>query len=298
MVLTEGFDSPRVSCIVVGRPTKSKPLYIQIVGRGLRVDPSRPYEDQDCLILAITPEAARQDLCSIVDLSTKPLKEPRDGASLIQLEDEWDEDEAAGGTEEPGYYNGRVEVTDFDPLAARSSKVWNKTDGGLYFVPAGEDAYVFLMPGTEPGSYSVAWVGKDKRSIRYVCCSEAPRRKCECGKREAKPGGFTEHVDLDLEMAMAWAEDLAVDMGADPFQTLTKKTASWRRRRACDYPKLVAKARNLGVVITPEALDPDRHDLPGKPMRAGEMSDAINKVIATRRIEPVVERVTNARRPA
>ena len=293
MVLTEGFDSPRVSCIVVGRPTKSKPLYIQMVGRGLRVDPSQPYEAQDCLILAVTPEAARQDLCSIVDLSTKPIKEPRDGATLIELEDEWDEEEGAG-TEEPGYYSGAVVVRDFDPLAARSTKVWTKTEAGLYFVPAGEDAYVFLCPGAEPSTYSVAWVGKDRRAVRYVCCADAPSRRCRCGQREAKPGGFTEHVDLDLEMAMAWAEDLAVDMGADPFESLTKKTAPWRRRRATDYPKMITKARGLGIVVDPARLEREA----SKPLRAGELSDLINKVIATRRIEPVVERVIESRRPA
>lgn len=35
-VLIEGFDEPSVNCILMCRPTKSKPLYIQAVGRGLR----------------------------------------------------------------------------------------------------------------------------------------------------------------------------------------------------------------------------------------------------------------------
>lgn len=45
-VLTEGFDCPRVSCIILVRPTKSRCLWRQCVGRGLR-----PYEDKvDCQI--------------------------------------------------------------------------------------------------------------------------------------------------------------------------------------------------------------------------------------------------------
>jgi ATP-dependent helicase IRC3 len=32
-VLTEGFDEPSVDCVVIARPTKSRPLYIQMVGR-------------------------------------------------------------------------------------------------------------------------------------------------------------------------------------------------------------------------------------------------------------------------
>lgn len=35
-VLTEGYDNPIVSCIVLARPTKSKGLFIQMAGRGMR----------------------------------------------------------------------------------------------------------------------------------------------------------------------------------------------------------------------------------------------------------------------
>jgi superfamily II DNA or RNA helicase len=35
-VLTTGFDAPRVTHVVVGRPTVSQVLYEQMVGRGLR----------------------------------------------------------------------------------------------------------------------------------------------------------------------------------------------------------------------------------------------------------------------
>lgn len=36
-VLTEGFDAPRTSCIAVARPTKSRALYTQMIGRGTRL---------------------------------------------------------------------------------------------------------------------------------------------------------------------------------------------------------------------------------------------------------------------
>lgn len=37
MLLTEGYDDPRTDCVVCLRPTKSRPLYAQIVGRGTRL---------------------------------------------------------------------------------------------------------------------------------------------------------------------------------------------------------------------------------------------------------------------
>lgn len=39
MIATEGFDAPNCSCIVMGRPTKSRALYAQMGGRGTRVLP-------------------------------------------------------------------------------------------------------------------------------------------------------------------------------------------------------------------------------------------------------------------
>lgn len=36
MLLTEGFDDPGIDCVVVLRPTRSRPLYAQMVGRGTR----------------------------------------------------------------------------------------------------------------------------------------------------------------------------------------------------------------------------------------------------------------------
>lgn len=46
-VLTKGFDAPDTSCLVVARPTKSKMLHYQILGRGLRV----AEEKENCIIL-------------------------------------------------------------------------------------------------------------------------------------------------------------------------------------------------------------------------------------------------------
>ena len=46
-VLTEGFDAPHIDCIVLLRPTLSAGLFSQMVGRGLRISPSK----LDCLVL-------------------------------------------------------------------------------------------------------------------------------------------------------------------------------------------------------------------------------------------------------
>ena len=61
-ILTEGFDEPSVNCIVMARPTKSKGLYTQIIGRGLRIFPTK----NDCLVLDFSDNY--HDLSSIMSL--------------------------------------------------------------------------------------------------------------------------------------------------------------------------------------------------------------------------------------
>ncbi|WP_337175651.1 DEAD/DEAH box helicase [Paludisphaera sp.] len=49
MLLSEGFDCPPVSCVVVARPTASRTLFVQMVGRALR--PCAAPAKADCIIL-------------------------------------------------------------------------------------------------------------------------------------------------------------------------------------------------------------------------------------------------------
>lgn len=46
-LFVEGFDEPSIACVAVARPTKSRALYAQMVGRGTRLAPGKA----DCLVL-------------------------------------------------------------------------------------------------------------------------------------------------------------------------------------------------------------------------------------------------------
>jgi hypothetical protein len=63
-VLIEGFDEPTIDAVVMARPTKSPGLYIQSVGRGLRLWPGK----ENCLVLDFTDRSHNLD--SIMSLST------------------------------------------------------------------------------------------------------------------------------------------------------------------------------------------------------------------------------------
>ncbi len=59
MLLTEGWDCPAVDCIIVLRPTKSRSLYCQMVGRGTRLAPGKEY----LLLLDFLWHTERHELC-------------------------------------------------------------------------------------------------------------------------------------------------------------------------------------------------------------------------------------------
>ncbi len=67
MLWTEGVDLPATSCVLMARPTKSDLIYVQCVGRGLRLAPGKA----DCLILDFVPQDVR-DVRLAGDLLGKP----------------------------------------------------------------------------------------------------------------------------------------------------------------------------------------------------------------------------------
>lgn len=285
MILTVGYDDPEVDAIVIGRPTKSKRLYVQIVGRGLRVDKSRPYEEQDCLLLDVVGAGTEHDLRSMADLSEKPLdpEKVKSGRSLTELEDEFDAGEGVE-EDEPAFYRGETIVKEFDPIGrAKRSKVWLTTSKGTHFVPSGGDAYVFIAEYPKPGSWSVFWATKHPSASFFVCSANLHTNAREPVRRErvgpcCKPRGvaLANTRPLTLEEAMDEAEILAVDFGADVGFDASGKKASWRKK--APSPKLVSKAQSLGVAVDGTA---------------GEVSDRIGKIEGTRRIDPLVAKVRN-----
>jgi superfamily II DNA or RNA helicase len=71
-VLTEGFDEPSISCVIVARPTRFHGLYVQMVGRGTRLHPGK----RDLLVLDIVGASNRHELVGVVDLGLD-LDDPR-----------------------------------------------------------------------------------------------------------------------------------------------------------------------------------------------------------------------------
>lgn len=251
MVLTEGWDSPITSCVIIGRATKSRPLFIQMAGRGLRPNPLEPTEDQDCVLLVVAD--ATTDMCTVADLSDKPLDRKLQGA-LTAMEDAWDI--GAGLEDEEHVWLGQVDARQFDPLAARSSKVWSRTRKGLPFLPLGERGYVFLV-GNKVFSHAV-----EGRRSHVSAVGDGP----------------------DLEMALVLAEQWAEDHGGDLGRLVADKGRAWRKQRPSGA--MEARARQLGLGAEVDKILAARAG--GK---AGKVSDLVTRVIASRALDRFAERL-------
>lgn len=73
-VLTEGFDDPGVSAVAMVRPTRSASMYLQCVGRGMRLSP----DSEDCLILDFVDLSAL-DVVTSATLDAAPRSPEQEG---------------------------------------------------------------------------------------------------------------------------------------------------------------------------------------------------------------------------
>lgn len=260
MVLTRGFDAPETSCVIIGRPTKKEALGIQMAGRGLRRDPLRPVEEQDCILIYVSD--ATTDLFCHADLSDRPVDRKAEGA-LTVMEDQWDIGKVLDEQEREKLWTGGVSAIEFDPLARRSSKVWRTTKHGTPFLPIGKDGqYVFLV-GTSVFAREPHPVPMAMRRFRTVRL----------------------HQDLpDLELALQVAEDEATERGGDVGKLLADRDRPWRK--AVPSPEMQDYARRLGLEKELERILSNRAG-----SKAGRLSDLIGAVEATRALEPMVAKI-------
>lgn len=61
-ILTEGADVPAIDCVLLARPTRSRNLFSQMIGRGLRLSPATG--KRDCLVLDIVGNIEKGVVCT------------------------------------------------------------------------------------------------------------------------------------------------------------------------------------------------------------------------------------------
>ncbi len=183
-VLTEGFDDPGVSAVAMVRPTRSVSMYLQCVGRGMRLSP----DAEDCLVLDFVDLSAL-DVVTTASLDAAAKGPPRRDPGEAEPEDDEAErseplripvdelDEAPATLAEI-----QDRLAQFDPLtmdqrdetAAISLNAWLSLGAAgmmLYFRShSGELESFELEPAGRRGA--IAWLG-DRRLGRFSTMAEA-----------------------------------------------------------------------------------------------------------------------------
>lgn len=200
MVLTEGFDEPSVDCIIMARPTQSKSLYIQCVGRGLRIAPNK-------------------DRCTIVDMVGMSTRHTLIQAPVIfgiegTVDDTRERDRVVDPEEHLRSMHRQSlllsQVQGIAPIA-RSKLKWVPAKNGTLTLNCGEGGTVLLRN-----------IGKDDWLVEVV-------------GRAGSAGREALTMDpVGLELAQGIAEDYVRRAQA---VYLTNKSARWRGAPATQAQK-------------------------------------------------------------
>ncbi len=245
-VLTEGYNCPQTSCILMARPTRSRALYAQCIGRGTRKAPGK----HDCIILDITDNCIKHRLEPLT-LSKALDRTLHDGESLLEAKEREEREQLEGEAqkERTTKVTKRTSDLEIDLLAHLD---WQRKINGVYRLEVGNDKHrIILLPSeTTTGYYSV-WA------------KLAPEFKMQQWLRE-----------VPLELAMEHAEIKARLLQSEK-KKLVDATEPWRTRPVTDNQRFMLIKFDLP--FTKGMTSGEASDLIGKAIAQRDRKKALQK---------------------
>jgi ATP-dependent helicase IRC3 len=206
-LLGEGFDEPRIEAVLIARPTRSRALYQQLVGRGTRPYPGKT----NLLVLDLVGASERHDLVSVASLFGLEPRELRKRSVREVLDERLADDRPA--FELP---DGQLVATPVE-LFRRHHLAWVEVDPNEFLLSLGGPRGDLLIQRT-PG---------DRWRVFHLWPNTRPQVLAS---------------DLDLGYAQGVGEAEARRLGAD---ALIERMAPWREEPASDAQ--LRKLRQLSV---------------------------------------------------
>lgn len=225
-LLTEGFDAPEVSAVLLARPTKSQALYTQMVGRGIRLFPGKA----ECMVLDFVGNSQHglMSLPALFGLKAKDLASKggsvEKAAATADRTDDSGRTVAVAGTSISDWTSEAVD------LFNRSRLRWLPVDDGAMVLLGGEAGNVFLV--------------QVERGWRAVTTSRAGQRRDLAGQ------------PLQIGYAQGVAEDWIRQQGK---VGLTNRSASWRSKPMSQGQEEVAQ--RYGIAVSPDMTQGEASDL-------------------------------------
>lgn len=236
-VLTEGADFPMCDAVVLARPTRSKNLYSQMVGRALRLYPEG--DKTDALVLDLAGSARSMKLVNLTQLvpGAEAREVDENGLELLDAPP----DDALDGDPDiepiPGMVReGPVELVVVDLLGG-SDVTWAETVKGVPYISLlddGETVFVWPKDGIRP---------KDATSTTWAI-GQKNHRNGVGGWASGSGEYIVDEPDyVSLEAALEGAERWIVSTG----QRLPSKRDPWRQNQPATQ-KQIDYARGLRIV--------------------------------------------------
>jgi superfamily II DNA/RNA helicase len=214
-ILTEGYDESSVDCIIMARPTRSRVLYTQCIGRATRLHPGK----EDALILDLVGATDRHDLITAPvlfglerksrQLATKTLTE------VLAEVDAEKKDEVPAPGPDGQLVSKRGNLFEHQVIKLR----WLRVDHRHYSLPLAE-GYLALESSADQAKWALLKVDKGIEVITR---------------------------NLSLDWAQGRGNDLACSLGAGG---LNNGHAKWRDVAASAGQ--ISFMRQLGLEVTPK----------------------------------------------
>lgn len=204
-LLTEGFDEPAVDAIVMARPTRSRGLFLQMLGRALRLHPGK----ENALVIDLVGSTTRHDLvtaASLFGLNSASKKGSGGSPTLLQTV----HDASARGQGIQDELGELVSV----PVNLFRKMSWVQLAGGRWTLSL-PDGRLELAPAAD------GW------SVTRLANSKRPERIAE---------GVT------LEWAQGIAEE---QVRSEKAEWLTDPERPWRRRPASEKQRRILEGKGL-----------------------------------------------------
>ncbi|KAI9593954.1 P-loop containing nucleoside triphosphate hydrolase protein [Syncephalis fuscata] len=158
-ILTEGTDIPNIDCLLMARPTRSQVLFLQMVGRGMRLSPNKV----DCLTLDFVDTLQRQGLTTVpalVGLDERVVLKGKSVTDMTKLnaDNELEEAEASNtpsiGTHDPNAFDNMniiqsikvTEYTTLDDVISGRSEMHIRKLSKYNWLRISHNAYLLSLP--------------------------------------------------------------------------------------------------------------------------------------------------------
>lgn len=230
MVLTEGYDEPSVGGIILARPTKSKLLYTQMIGRGTRLHPGK----DNITVIDVVDNCRKHNLVTLpslfglaphFDLKGKTTEQIERALRWVERERPWVRTDQVTDLDDLRYRCTHVDLVHLrlpEALAGTARFAWTQVGPRVYRLGLGSGERLTLAP-TLLGHWEAVLRSPDPRLDTTVVA---------CGR--------------DLQTTVRTAEQFVREVRDDSLG-LVDAFARWRSQSATD--KQLRRIRQAGVAV-------------------------------------------------